>query len=708
MRRIRPTKSKLERLMAAKKVGAGVIVTAATAGAIYAWLFRGAPQPGVVVVRPPGPVQIDLLQEWDRHIIIAGLDGTGQPDGADGVDVRDIDGDGLPEVATGHEQGLRMTVAKHPGIASVRAPWSFVTLGASPNLCNPEDAVFGDLDADGNIDAVAACETGSVSLEAFFAPTPPTSILTAGNWDRETLPNSAAKSAMRIQIVDIAGDSMPEIVVGGKERSGPCRHTSVGYYESSGDPRVGSTWTHVEIEPAGWVMQLYVQDVNNDGRKDIVYSDRERIDCDFADVAGIDNTKRGIRWLENLGGDPPAFADHPITVVEGDWKWFHLVDWEGDGDLDVVGCASSPTTNKSEIWINQGGFALWSNIPVTQPSNVGQCQHATAYDLDQDFIRDIQFSYSNAPELSGVVWQKNVGSHLVPSWARGEISGVHTPADGPDIKFDNMAWVDLDVDGDLDVVTTEQHAIDGNGPGFGVDWYENPLGPAPATPLPDAAPPAGRDTIVASVLTSGSSTTPDGATQATASISPSANCLILAAVQSAQGAGPPPASATGNGLTWEQVATVAFSSGSARRQTVLRAMGASPSAGAVTFDFAGATQSSFSWSILQFCGVNTSGVNGSGAVIQSVTATASATTTITGTLPSPIEHPNNMEVAYTGVDINGALSPDPDWAELTDHAIGAGNQGYSSQTATEQDVCTSTFATAGSSILMLEIKAGTL
>lgn len=474
MRRLRLPAGRLQRLMRQKGVGAGVVVTAATAGVVYAWLFRGAPAPGGVIAQPAIPPSIDLLVEWDRHVIIAGVDGTGQPDGADGVDVRDINGDGLPEVATGHEQGLRMTVAVHPGHALVRSPWPFVTLGSAPNLCNPEDAVFGDLDQDGNIDAVAACETGSVSLEAFFAPTPPMSILTAGNWDREQLTNSAVKSAMRIQIVDIAGDSRPEIVVGGKERSGPCRHSSVGYYQSS-DPRNGASWTHVEIEPAGWVMQLYVQDVNNDGRKDIVYSDRERIDCDFSDVGGIDNTKRGIRWLRNDGGDPPSFTDLQISASEGDWKWFHLVDWDNDGDLDIVGCASSPTTNKSEIWINQSGFVLWSNIDAEQPVDVGQCQHATAYDIDQDGRRDIQFSYSNAPELSGVVWQKNIGSHLIPAWSRGEISGLHTPADGADVKFDNMAWVDLDGDGDLDVVVTEQHVPNGNGPGLGVVWYENPL-----------------------------------------------------------------------------------------------------------------------------------------------------------------------------------------------------------------------------------------
>ena len=47
---------------------------------------------------------------------------------------------------------------------------------------------------------------------------------------------------------------------------------------------------------------------------------------------------------------------------------------------------------------------------------------------------------------------------------------------GPDgIKFDLSLLVDVDRDGDLDVLNTEEHdnAAGGN-PGLGVVWYENP------------------------------------------------------------------------------------------------------------------------------------------------------------------------------------------------------------------------------------------
>lgn len=75
---------------------------------------------------------------------------------------------------------------------------------------------------------------------------------------------------------------------------------------------------------------------------------------------------------------------------------------------------------------------------------------------------------------------------------------------------------------------------------------------------------------------------------------------------------------TGAGLTWVQVAT-SIDSGNMRRATLFRAMG-TPSAGALTIDFAGQSQTRCGWSWSEATGVDTSGTNGSGAIVQSATA----------------------------------------------------------------------------------------
>jgi hypothetical protein len=55
-------------------------------------------------------------------------------------------------------------------------------------------------------------------------------------------------------------------------------------------------------------------------------------------------------------------------------------------------------------------------------------------------------------------------------------------------------------------------------------------------------------------------------------------------------------------------------------------MGAAPSAGPLTFDFAGVQQQACAWSVFEYDNVDGSGSNGSGAVAQQLTASGSGTT----------------------------------------------------------------------------------
>lgn len=114
----------------------------------------------------------------------------------------------------------------------------------------------------------------------------------------------------------------------------------------------------------------------------------------------------------------------------------------------------------------------------------------------------------------------------------------------------------------------------------------------------------------------------DRTSYSTSSISPASNALILAWVYSIV-ASPNTPTATGNGLTWVEVATI-VDSGTNRRLTLFRAMGVSPTSGAVTFDFAGQTQTGCTWSVIQYSGVDIRGTNGSNAVVQSATAATPA------------------------------------------------------------------------------------
>lgn len=630
------------------------------------------------------PAGISLAATWPMHQIVAGVSGSGNADGADGVDLADVDGDGLLDVVSGFEQGLRLAVAFNPGTddAAVESEWPHVIL-PTVNMCSVEDAVFCDVDADGALDVVAACETGAVRVEIMFAPTPPNTrgeLLNPANWTRVTLDNSANRRSMRAACVDWAGDSALELIVGEKDAGVA---SNLAYYASA-TPRTGSSWTYNPIVAVGWVMQMYVLDYDGDTFNDIVYSDKEDIS-----TPGSDTTKRGLRWLDCTGADPPVCTERAISTVEGQWKWFDLVDWDTDGDQDIVACRSEPpSVHEQALFTNSTGGTSWTETSLAIPSNTGFCQHTTAEDIDLDGVLDIGTAYSQATNLQGVTWQRQAG---VLSFLSGVIAGI-LDADS-DTKFDNLAWADIDGDGDLDAITTEQHVPAGTGPGLGIVYFENPRN----TFVPTTPPAA----VACTALTSGTAGTGTSAT--TASVSPTANAAIYVAVQTALPAGPAAlTSVVGNGITYTQEETVTFHTTNTRRLSVWRGMAASPSAGTIVIT-PNISQTSFIWSVIECTGVDTSGTNASGATVQSTTNTASASTSIDGTLAA-LAAATSVHLAFNGVSINGAQSPDADFAELTDNATGTGVGGMESQWATNQVVATPTFSSANAGIISLEVR----
>ena len=175
--------------------------------------------------------------------------------------------------------------------------------------------------------------------------------------------------------------------------------------------------------------------------------------------------------------------------------------------------------------------------------------------------------------------------------------------------------------------------------------------------------------ITQAPLTSGSSTT-NASSYATASHTPTGNRLVFAAVISRlNGAVPNTPTATGNGLTWVQVTTVAFNTiATARsRLTVFRGMVASPSAGATTFDFAAQTQGSCAWSIKEFASIDTGGTDGSAAVVQSATNSVDASVAaLVVTLAAFGSADNATYGAFGGSQGTGSFTPGAGFTEIHD------------------------------------------
>lgn len=116
----------------------------------------------------------------------------------------------------------------------------------------------------------------------------------------------------------------------------------------------------------------------------------------------------------------------------------------------------------------------------------------------------------------------------------------------------------------------------------------------------------------------------DGDSSATtASVTPGSNKLQLLSVFSRTGISTEPNQPTvsGNGLTWVAIASIYFDTDSSSRKklSLFRALGASPSTGTITIDFGGQNQTDVFWTLDEVSGMDTSGTNGSGAIVQSAT-----------------------------------------------------------------------------------------
>ena len=156
----------------------------------------------------------------------------------------------------------------------------------------------------------------------------------------------------------------------------------------------------------------------------------------------------------------------------------------------------------------------------------------------------------------------------------------------------------------------------------------------------------------------------------TASVTPGANRLILVAVgirnYSAVNLGT--ITLSGNGLTWVEVATTTYSSvaSSQSRISVFRSMGTSPSAGAITITVSGSGNASCQWAVDEFNGVDTTGTNGSGAVVQSATNRSdNCTSGLTITLAALADAVNNAVFAAFGTDDAQNLTEGSGYTELS-------------------------------------------
>lgn len=188
--------------------------------------------------------------------------------------------------------------------------------------------------------------------------------------------------------------------------------------------------------------------------------------------------------------------------------------------------------------------------------------------------------------------------------------------------------------------------------------------------------------VLCSVLTQGQDAS-NLSSYATASVSPGSNTLILVATEQVRNStlcsDNDVSGITGNGLTYVHINRQCFSSAGAPVNTVelWRAMGASPSSGALTIATGAASQVNMAWAVIECTGVDTSGTNGSGAIVQSVINLTEPGTSLTVTLGA-FGDAGNATLGAFGLADNLAVTPGTGFTEIAEQLVSDGGGTFDS------------------------------
>ena len=243
------------------------------------------------------------------------------------------------------------------------------------------------------------------------------------------------KGCLSVRQADIDQDGVPDLVASSWDDN------SVFWYRNTGN----QVWEKKTIDSnCGQVHEVFVLDINGDGLLDVL-------------AAAVMNNE--IMWYRNPGPGSQTWIKQVITNTFGGSRTVSAGDLDRDGKPEIVGGAFDG--DRITIWKNGGGNPIaWQATNLT--TNFNGAHRIQIIDLNQDGRLDIiGWAY-----VGGLLqWWENNGNDFA-NWTKRDI----------DIQLGTSCVgeaKDMDLDGDLDVVST----------GFTsnqVIWYENSDGKATA------------------------------------------------------------------------------------------------------------------------------------------------------------------------------------------------------------------------------------
>ena len=400
-----------------------------------------------------------------------------------GLEAYDVDGNGHLDYLTNYEWDGFIRIAFHPGLSMLKSveKWEAITIG---HIDNAENVAFGDFDGDGNIDVVVCSgeEMGANGGIKFIWGPGQADAKNPAKWIQSELilHTIGAGQFHYIKSLDMNGDEVDDIVVGG--RGAPIR-AGLRWIEAPSTPadrRDPSKWVSRMIDAeleSGHGFEF--ADLDNDGDLDLVLcnSDWDTLPEQMAVIV-----------YENPGNDTEAQKEAwPKHILYRGTEFYskeHVATYDLDGDSfkDVA----MQTVDHIYLFKNPGNLSMpWELIEINKPDEIKwRGRPITIGDLNGDgkaeIVGGLIHKDGYLPESKAAIFYlqcsganpfNSTWDLLVIKWSDGFFGLGKWNGE----KWDNILLIDVDNDGDLDLVANveEFHTF-----GFcfmSVVWFENEL-----------------------------------------------------------------------------------------------------------------------------------------------------------------------------------------------------------------------------------------
>jgi len=337
------------------------------------------------------------LDRWERHVL-----DDARPQRAIFITTGDLDEDGDADVVTGPFW------YENPGTDD--GPWSRHELG-SP-LYN--QAVVHDFDGDGHLDVLGTEGVGSTA-NADFA-----------------LAHGDGRGGFEVvaSVASARGDFLQGVCVAEFDPAGPLQ-VALSWHQRGQGVQLLTVPSDPATDPWAW------EQIATD-------SQDEALSCGDIDGDGDVDLLQGTRWLRNDGSE---WSPQVVSDVDGAPDRNRLADIDGDGRLDALVGFEAISVEGTLAWYQQPESldALWQEHVIAD--DVVGPMSVSAGDVDGDGDPDVVVGEHNLarPDDARLLLYENVD-------ASGSTWPVHTIYQG-DEHHDGAELVDIDADGDLDVVS---------------------------------------------------------------------------------------------------------------------------------------------------------------------------------------------------------------------------------------------------------------